>query len=83
MRYVYLLLAAILAAVILLIRTHVCDGQSAPSAPPALSAEQKQAVGALLEYGGVLLHRSDRLPGRPIVLVDFTNHPEFRDAWLK
>lgn len=51
--------------------------------PPPLSAEQRAAVGVLLEHGGVMLHRDDRLPGGPIVLVDFTNHPEFRDDWLK
>lgn len=75
----YLLLALILAIAVLLIRTHVIGG--AQPAPPA--AEQKAAVGALLEYGGVLLHRDERRPGNPIVLVDFTNHPEFRDDWLK
>jgi hypothetical protein len=83
MRYAYLVLAVVLAIVILLLRAHVSAEPPPTGAPPALSAEQKQAVRTLLEYGGVLLHRNDRLPGHPIVLVDFTNHPEFRNEWLK
>src|SRR5690242_19920613 len=76
----YLILALILALVVWLVRAHLAGGQPTP---PPLSAEQRAAVGVLLEHGGVMLHRDDRLPGGPIVLVDFTNHPEFRDDWLK
>ncbi len=77
MRYGYLILIVVLAAAIVLFRTHISGGQ------PPLPPEQKEAVAALLDVGGVLLHCDDRLPGNPIVLVDFTNHPEFRDALLK
>lgn len=75
----YLLLALILAIGVLLVRTHIASGAQPAPLPP----EQKAAVGELLDYGGVLLHRDERRPGSPIVLVDFTNHPAFRDEWLK
>jgi len=84
MRYVYyFVLSVVLAIGILLIRAHIASGQ-APSNPPSpLPVEQQQIVRALMEHGGVLLYRDDRKAGNPIVLVDFTNHPEFRDEWLK
>lgn len=55
---------------------------AAAFAPPAMGDEQA-ALAQLKQLGGVLIHYNDRLPGRPVVLVDFTNHKGFKDEWLK
>ena len=31
----------------------------------------------------MLVHFDDRKPERPVILVEFTNHPEFQQEWLK
>lgn len=46
------------------------------------TAEQA-AVAQLKQFGGVLVHYNDRLPERPVIMVDFTNHQGFKDEWLK
>ena len=42
-----------------------------------------QALAELKQIGGVLVHFDDRKPDRPVIAVDFTNHPNFQEAWLK
>lgn len=85
MRYPHLYGCVILmlAVSVVPLRAESNEGQSLQGAPPPLSAPQQQAVTALREYGGVLIHRSARMTGNPVVLVDFTNHRGFRDEWLK
>jgi hypothetical protein len=46
------------------------------------AAGEKQAVAELKAIGGVLLHYDERDPDRPVVMVDFTNHPQFKEQWL-
>ncbi len=63
----------------------------AGSLAPALCAQEpgqtggaeQRAVAQLKQFGGVLVHYNDRLPERPVILVDFTNHQGFKDEWLK
>jgi hypothetical protein len=50
---------------------------------PVRNPAEQAAVAQLKQFGGVLIHYNDRLPGRPVVLVDFTNHQGFKDEWLK
>ena len=50
---------------------------------PAFTAEQKKALSALYEHGGILIHLDEQRPGQPVVMVDFASHPEFSDDWLK
>lgn len=49
-------------------------------AGPAVS--EKQALAELKAIGGVLVHYDQRAPENPVVLVDFTNHAQFKEAWL-
>ena len=65
---------------------------AAGSLATALSAQEPAQVGnpaeqaaidQLKRFGGVLVHYNDRLPERPVILVDFTNHQGFKDEWLK
>lgn len=42
-----------------------------------------EALAQLKAIGGVLVHFDERQPGRPVILVDFTNHPSFKPEWLK
>lgn len=49
-------------------------------AGPAVS--EQQALAELKAIGGVLVHHDERPPERPVVLVDFTNHPQFKEEWL-
>lgn len=49
----------------------------------AAALSEQQAVAELKALGGVLVHYDDRKPGRPVILVDFTNHQGFQEPWLK
>ena len=49
-----------------------------PASTPA-----EQALAELKQIGGVLVHYDDRQPERPVIAVDFANHPGFQEAWLK
>jgi hypothetical protein len=57
-----------------------CFGLTAAAAD---APTEQQAVAALKQLGGVLVHYNDRLPDRPVILVDFTNNQQFQDDWLK
>ncbi len=50
---------------------------------PARGPAEQAAIDQLKQLGGVLIHYNDRLPERPVILVDFTNHQGFKDEWLK
>jgi hypothetical protein len=54
--------------------------QSVPAAP---AKSQQEAMAALMEVGGVLMHSDDRRPGRPIIAVEFPARAEFKEEWLK
>jgi hypothetical protein len=63
---------------------------AAASLTTALSADEpvrgpaeQAAVDQLKQLGGVLIHYNDRVPQQAVILVDFTNHPDFREDWLK
>ncbi len=58
------------------------DGQSRPS-PNSPPLSEKEALAELKQFGGVLVHYDDRKPNRPVIAVDFTNHPGFQEPWLK
>lgn len=72
------ILAAALCTALSLTATLVADDRDQPRGP----AEQA-AIAQLKQIGGVLIHYDDRLPGRPVILVDFTNHPDFHEDWLQ
>jgi hypothetical protein len=57
-----------------------CATSGLAVAGPAVS--EKQALAELKAIGGVLVHYDDRAPDRPVVLIDFTNHAQFREQWL-
>ncbi len=42
-----------------------------------------EALANLKQIGGVLVHFDDRKPDRPVIAIDFTNHPNFQEEWLK
>lgn len=50
---------------------------------PTFTAEQRAALDALYEHGGILIGLDEQRPGRPVVLIDFAGHPEFQDEWLQ
>jgi hypothetical protein len=44
---------------------------------------EPQAIAELKKIGGVLVHYDERLPNRPVISVDFNNHPKFQEDWLQ
>jgi hypothetical protein len=50
---------------------------------PMFTAEQRAALDALYEHGGILIGLDEQRAGRPVVLIDFAGHPEFQDEWLQ
>jgi len=70
--------------VVLAVSPETLRGQPAPAAgKPNFTAEQKAALAALYERGGILIQLDERQTGQPVVAVDFNRHPEFRDDWLQ
>lgn len=57
--------------------------QTPPPGPdqPTFTPEQRRALTALSEYGGIVIRLDDERPGKPVVAVDFASHPEFQDEW--
>ena len=78
-----------LAAVVFLVlgsAATIAADDNAPSGTPTAPASTPtpaQALAELKQIGGVLVHFDDRKPDRPVIAVDFTNHPNFQEAWLK
>jgi hypothetical protein len=74
----------LIAACVLSATTAVSHAQ-APVAEqkPTFTAEQRAALDALYEHGGILIGLDEQRPGRPVVLIDFAGHPEFQDEWLQ
>lgn len=60
-------------------------GAQAPATEqkPTFTAEQRAALDALYEHGGILIDLDEQRPGRPVVLIDFAGHPEFQNEWLQ
>jgi hypothetical protein len=75
----------LLAAVLLCACPAFVRGQPAAEggAKPKFTPEQRAALEALYEYGGVLLRLDEQRPGQPLVMVDFSGQQEFKDDWLK
>jgi hypothetical protein len=73
-----------LTAFSLLTATTVVHAQTpAAGQKPKFTAEQRAALDALYEHGGILIHLDEQRPGQPLVMVDFAGHPEFQDDWLQ
>ncbi len=82
-RSISLVTAALVAAVGFVVAARAEDGGGAPrplSNSPALS---EVALAELKQIGGVLVHFDERKPDRPVIAVDFSNHPNFQEEWLK
>lgn len=76
--------AALAAVAFLLTSISLASGQEATeSDKPRFTSEQREALAALYEHGGILINLDEQRPGRPVVMIDFTGHPEFQDDWLK
>jgi hypothetical protein len=73
------------AALCLSISSSDLRGQApaANEAKPTFTAAQKEALAALYDHGGILIHLDEQRPGRPVVMIDFAGHPEFQDEWLQ
>jgi hypothetical protein len=48
-----------------------------------LSAEQRAALTAIYDHGGILIQLDEQRPGRPIIGFDFTGHSDIDDQWLR
>ena len=57
----------------------------AQTRPPAakLPAPQREALQILIEAGGVLIHADERQPDYPVLLVDFSNHPDLEESHVQ
>lgn len=77
-------ITTLVAACVLCATTAALHAQ-APAAEqkPTFTAEQRAALDALYEHGGILIGLDEQRPGRPVVLIDFAGHPEFQDEWLQ
>jgi len=74
----------VLIAFVSFAATAVVHGQTpAAEQKPTFTAEQRAALDALYEHGGILLHLDEQRPGHPLVMIDFAGHPEFQDDWLQ
>lgn len=83
-RSILFVAAALFAAVGCVVAARAEDGDDASrrsSNSPALS--EKEALAELKQIGGVLVHYDDRQTRRPVIAIDFTNHPGFQEEWLK
>ncbi len=74
----------VLPVLVLLLGATLVGGQ-----PPASSnvqsvftTEQRAALNALYEHGGIVIQRDEQRPGQPVSMIDFAGHPEFQDEWL-
>lgn len=82
MRLLHFIVVGLTALALTFFFARLCDGQlPAGGAAPPLSAEQREAVGVLLDRGA-LVQRDAESPGQPIVMIDFAHNAELRDAWL-
>lgn len=74
----------VLAVFVLLLGTTFVVGQPAAVSndKPAFTIEQRAALNALYEHGGILIQLDDQRPGKPVLAIDFAGHPEFQDEWL-
>ncbi|MEQ8786998.1 MAG: hypothetical protein RIC55_11890 [Pirellulaceae bacterium] len=73
----------LLALALLLLAVANAGAQTNAEGQAKFTPQQREALGALFDIGGVLIHTDDRRPGQPVILVDFTNHPKFQDILLK
>ena len=71
-------LAAVLCASVSLTTALVAD-----ESPQTRGHAEQAAFAPWKQIGGVRIHCDDRLPDRPVVLVEFTNHPSFQEEWLR
>lgn len=77
-------IAAVSTAFFLFVATTVVLAQPpAAEQKPTFTAEQRAALDALYEHGGILFHLDEQRPGQPVVMIDFAGHPEFQDEWLQ
>lgn len=78
-------LAAILIAAIGFVVAAPAQDHGGPTrvSPDSPTLSEKEALAKLKQIGGVLVHYDDRQPGRPVIAVDFTNHPGFQEEWLR
>lgn len=94
MRTLHFTLVAILVILLVLMLATRVGGQSLgelsspPSLPHAISAPADEltpaeALAAIKQLGGVLVHYDDRLPGRPVTMLDLTGHPRCEDGWTR
>jgi hypothetical protein len=49
----------------------------------AVPAPQREALQILIEAGGVLIHADERQPDYPVLLVDFSNHPDLEESHVQ
>jgi len=77
-------ITAVFTAFLLSVATTVVHAQTpAAEQKPTFTAEQRTALDALYEHGGILLHLDEQRPGQPVVMIDFAGHPEFQNEWLQ
>lgn len=84
MKTLHLLFIGLTALAMTLFLARFCGGQppaGADGPPPPIPAAQLKVLGDLIERGA-LVHRNTREADQPISMIDFTNNPELRDAWL-
>ncbi len=82
MKLTHLMAIGLTALALTLAFVRLCGGQPpAVGAAPPLPAEQREAVGTLVDRGA-LVQRDSSQPAQPVVMIDFGGNAEFRDAWL-
>lgn len=74
----------VLPVLVLLLGATLVGGQPPTSSnvKSVFNPEQRAALNALYEHGGILVQRDEQRPGQPIAMIDFVGHPEFQDEWL-
>lgn len=82
MKLTHLIAIGLTAVALTFAFVRLCGGQPpAAGAAPPLPAEQREAVGVLVDRGA-LVQRDASQPAQPVVMIDFGGNAEFRDAWL-
>lgn len=73
------------ATAILIAFSHVSFAQTiaSPVRKVELSSEQRAALTAIYDHGGILIQLDDQRPGRPVIGFDFTGHSDIDDRWLR